>query len=103
MYNNKKYSFNSNNNTLTYINPMGTISELLVTPDSGMHKAINIANQKNINFTKLRREKNILKDRFEDTEKKNENYQKSFQTWSAVSLIFIIVFLIMIRNISKNN
>ena len=101
MYNNKKYSFN--NDTLTYINPMGTISELPVAPNSGMHKAINIANQKNINFTKLRREKNILKDRFEDTEIKNENYQKSFQTWSAVSLIFIIVFLIMIRNISKNN
>ncbi len=103
MYNNKKYSFNSNNNTLTYINPMGTISDFPVSPDSGMHKAINRANQKNINFTKLRREKNILKDRFEDTEKKNENYQQLFQTWSAVSLIFIIIFLIMIRNISKNN
>jgi hypothetical protein len=101
MNNNKKYSFD--NDTLTYINPMGTISELPVTPNSGMHKAINVVNQKNINFTKLRREKNILKDRLEDTGKKNENYQQLFQTWSAVSLIFIIVFLIMIRNISKNN
>tara|TARA_Y100000389_G_scaffold136098_1_gene133640 strand:- start:560 stop:865 length:306 start_codon:yes stop_codon:yes gene_type:complete len=101
MNNNKKYSFD--NDTLTYINPMGTISELPVAPDSGMHKAINVVNQKNINFTKLRREKNILKDRLEDTGKKNENYQQLFQTWSAVSLIFIIVFLIMIRNISKNN
>tara|TARA_B100000035_G_C21011548_1_gene559854 strand:+ start:109 stop:414 length:306 start_codon:yes stop_codon:yes gene_type:complete len=101
MNNNKKYSFD--NDTLTYINPMGTISELHVAPNSGMHKAINVVNQKNINFTKLRREKNILKDRLEDTGKKNENYQQLFQTWSAVSLIFIIVFLIMIRNISKNN
>ena len=101
MNNNKKYSFD--NDTLTYINPMGTISELPVAPDSGMHKAINVVNQKNINFTKLRREKNILKDRLEDTGKKNENYQQLFQTWSAVSFIFIIVFLIMIRNISKNN
>tara|TARA_X000000368_G_scaffold418918_1_gene420738 strand:- start:737 stop:1042 length:306 start_codon:yes stop_codon:yes gene_type:complete len=101
MNNNKKYSFD--NDTLTYINPMGTISELPVAPNSGMHKAINVVNQKNINFTKLRREKNILKDRLEDTGKKNENYQQLFQTWSAVSLIFIIVFLIMIRNISKNN
>ena len=101
MNNNKKYSFD--NDTLTYINPMGTISELPVASTSGMHKAINVVNQKNINFTKLRREKNILKDRLEDTGKKNENYQQLFQTWSAVSLIFIIVFLIMIRNISKNN
>ena len=99
--NNKKYSFD--NGTLTYINPMGTISNIQVTSGSGMHTAINNVNQKNINFTKLRREKNILKDRVEDTEKKNENYQQLFQTWSAVSLIFIIVFLIMIRNISKNN
>ena len=103
MNNNKKYTFDNDNNTLTYINPMGTISNLPVTTDSGMHKAINVVNQKNINFTKLRREKNILKDRLEDTGKKNENYQQLFQTWSAVSLIFIIVFLIMIRNISKNN
>jgi hypothetical protein len=100
--NNKKYSFD-NDDTLTYINPMGTISNIPVTSGSGMYKAIKNVNQKNINFTKLRREKNISKDRFEDTKKKNENYQQLFQTWSAVSLIFIIVFLIMIRNISKNN
>lgn len=100
MYNNK---YELSGNELIYINPMGTISSFPVTQDSGMHKAINRANQKNINFTKLRREKNILKDRFEDTEKKNENYQQLFQTWSAVSLIFIIIFLIMIRNVSKNN
>lgn len=103
MNNNKKYSFDNDNDTLTYINPMGTISNIHVTSGSGMHEAINVVNQKNINFTKLRREKNILKDRVEDTGKKNENYQQLFQTWSAVSLIFIIVFLIMIRNISKNN
>jgi len=103
MNNINKYYLNADKNKLNYINPMGTISTLDVDPDSGIVNAINIVNNKNINFTKLRREKNIFKDRVEDTKKKNENYKQLFQTWSAISLIFIIVFLIMIRKITKNN
>lgn len=102
MFNNK-YEFDRTNNKLYYTNPIGTISEINVSSDSALKDAINVVNQKNINFTKLRREKNILRDRVEDTQKKNENYQQLFQTWSAVSLIFIIIFLIMIRNVSKND
>ena len=103
MNNINKYYLNADKNKLNYINPMGTISSLDVDDDSGIVNAINIVNNKNINFTKLRREKNIFKDRVEDTKKKNENYKQLFQTWSAISLIFIIVFLIMIRKITKNN
>ena len=98
-----KYNFDENNSKLYYTNPIGTISEIDVNSDSALKDAINIVNQKNINFTKLRREKNILRDRVEDTEKKNENYQQIFQIWSAISLIFIIIFLIMIKNVSKND
>ena len=103
MNNINKYYLNADKNKLNYINPMGTISTLDVDDDSGIVNAINIVNNQNINFTKLRREKNIFKDRVEDTKKKNENYKQLFQTWSAISLIFIIVFLIMIRKITKNN